>query len=84
MLRVTVALDLLDKLLQFDPARRIDCTTALHHPYFGNGVSHELVLPISALHPSPTSTSVRLPIRVPFALPFVVLPPFLASFSRCR
>ncbi|SCZ92485.1 BZ3500_MvSof-1268-A1-R1_Chr5-2g07903 [Microbotryum saponariae] len=25
-----IALDLLDKLLQFDPARRIDCTTALH------------------------------------------------------
>ncbi|KAK4050587.1 negative regulator of the PHO system [Microbotryomycetes sp. JL221] len=31
-----LALDLLDKLLQFDPARRIDCTTALHHPYFGS------------------------------------------------
>lgn len=24
------ALDLLDKLLQFDPARRLDCTSALH------------------------------------------------------
>ncbi|KAL8277320.1 hypothetical protein RQP46_010273 [Phenoliferia psychrophenolica] len=34
-----VALDLLDKLLQFDPARRIDCTTALHHPYFGNAAA---------------------------------------------
>ncbi|KAM0787946.1 negative regulator of the PHO system [Microbotryomycetes sp. NB124-2] len=34
-----LALDLLDKLLQFDPARRIDCTTALHHPYFGSSTS---------------------------------------------
>ncbi|BGP37452.1 negative regulator of the PHO system [Rhodotorula kratochvilovae] len=31
-----LALDLLDKLLQFDPARRLDCTSALHHPYFSN------------------------------------------------
>lgn len=31
-----VALDLLDKLLQFDPANRLDCTSALHHPYFGS------------------------------------------------
>jgi len=29
-----LALDLLDKLLQFDPARRLDCVAALRHPYF--------------------------------------------------
>ncbi|GAA5845478.1 hypothetical protein JCM3766R1_001533 [Sporobolomyces carnicolor] len=34
-----LALDLLDKLLQFDPARRLDCTSALHHPYFSAGSS---------------------------------------------
>lgn len=31
-----ISLDLLEKLLQFDPAKRLDCTSALHHPYFGN------------------------------------------------
>jgi negative regulator of PHO system len=34
-----VALDLMDKLLQFDPARRIDCQSALFHPYFGSSQS---------------------------------------------
>merc|ERR1712230_190079 len=29
-----LALDLLDRLLQFDPARRLDCVAALRHPYF--------------------------------------------------
>jgi mitogen-activated protein kinase 7 len=30
----TIALDLLEKLLTFDPASRIDVETALNHPYF--------------------------------------------------
>lgn len=33
------ALDLLDRLLQFDPARRLDCTSALHHAYFSSPAS---------------------------------------------
>ena len=28
--RLVTAHDLLDKLLQFDPSRRLDCTSALH------------------------------------------------------
>ncbi|GJN88090.1 hypothetical protein Rhopal_001046-T1 [Rhodotorula paludigena] len=36
-----LALDLLDKLLQFDPARRLDCTSALHHPYFSSSSSQQ-------------------------------------------
>ncbi|GAA5916229.1 hypothetical protein JCM6882_001115 [Rhodosporidiobolus microsporus] len=36
-----LALDLLDKLLQFDPSRRLDCTSALHHPYFGSSSSQQ-------------------------------------------
>lgn len=34
-----LALDLLDKLLQFDPARRLDCTSALHHQYFSSSAA---------------------------------------------
>lgn len=29
-----LAIDLLEKLLQFDPARRLTCEEALQHPYF--------------------------------------------------
>lgn len=29
-----LAIDLLEKLLQFDPSRRLSCDEALQHPYF--------------------------------------------------
>lgn len=32
-----LALDLLEKLLQFDPSRRLTCEEALNHPYFTSG-----------------------------------------------
>ena len=32
-----LALDLLEKLLQFDPSRRLTCEEALQHPYFTSG-----------------------------------------------
>lgn len=32
-----LALDLLEKLLQFDPSRRLTCEEALAHPYFVTG-----------------------------------------------
>lgn len=32
-----LALDLLEKLLQFDPSKRLTCEEALQHPYFTSG-----------------------------------------------
>ncbi|SRR6266702_8894375 len=34
MLRAYLAIDLLERLLQFDPAKRITAAEALQHPYF--------------------------------------------------
>lgn len=34
MIRLTLAIDLLEKLLTFDPSQRISADEALRHPYF--------------------------------------------------
>lgn len=34
-----LAIDLLEKLLRFDPSQRLSCDEALKHPYFGSGAA---------------------------------------------
>ena len=45
LILITVALDLLERLLQFDPAKRITAADALSHPYFTGSVPLNLPAP---------------------------------------
>ncbi|KZT06228.1 Pkinase-domain-containing protein [Laetiporus sulphureus 93-53] len=47
------ALDLLERLLQFDPSKRITAADALSHPYFTGSVPHGLPAPAPGSMPPP-------------------------------
>lgn len=46
-----IAIDLLERLLQFDPAKRITCAEALKHPYFTAPTHQGPAGPLSATSP---------------------------------
>jgi negative regulator of the PHO system len=51
------AIDLLDKLLQFDPARRLTCEVALRHPYFQSSNSSNSASSNNSAQTTPQSSN---------------------------
>lgn len=50
------AIDLLERLLQFDPSKRITAAEALTHPYFTSSVNPSPGYPVAAPNPIPQQT----------------------------
>lgn len=50
------AIDLLERLLQFDPSKRITAAEALSHPYFTSSVPYAIAPPVPGSMPPPAFT----------------------------
>ncbi|KAG6891108.1 negative regulator of the PHO system [Termitomyces sp. Mi166 len=69
----TVAIDLLDKLLKFDPTERITAAEALAHPYFQNTATSSFNMNAGSMpppsfnfpHPHPTHAQQHIPPQMP-------------------